>query len=82
MGKPKSFLPRLTIESAKRDHGCQFNSEHRIVRGQTRLHWKNGRDEANYCVPCALTSLRLDVEKLQGIIASLEAASPQAKTEN
>ncbi|HEY6465871.1 MAG TPA: hypothetical protein VIY69_07760 [Candidatus Acidoferrales bacterium] len=75
----KSFLPRLIIQNAQREHGCQFNQKHRIVMGQVRLHWKNGRDEANYCVPCALTFLREDMAKLQGIIADLEAIA--AKTE-
>ena len=79
MGK-KSFLPRLEIQHAQRAHGCQFNSNHRILMGQARLYWKNGRDEANYCVSCALGFLRADLATLQGVIADLEAILAEPKT--
>jgi hypothetical protein len=75
MGRPKSFLPQLTVELAKSSHNCRFNKKHRIEKGQRRLTAKEGRSLLRYCPSCAVGFLRLDIKTIESTIAGLEAVN-------
>jgi uncharacterized protein YbbK (DUF523 family) len=77
MGRPKSFLPQLTVELAKSSHNCRFNKKHRIAKGQKRLTAKEGRSLLRYCPNCAVGFLRLDIATIESTIAGLESANAE-----
>jgi hypothetical protein len=72
MGKRKSFLQSIEIETALRSLMCQHNKNHRINSGDKRLSLKVGRTHENYCVECAKESLKADIVKLTDILQQLE----------
>lgn len=75
MGRPKSFVSTLLVERAVNSHNCRFNHAHRIRGGEARLTAKEGREKLRYCVSCALSFMRADIEVLQSKIKELESAA-------
>ena len=74
MARPKSLLPQLSVDHAKRAHDCQHNSHHRLQRGDTRLKVKVDQTYEHFCVQCALEIINRDIEKLRAL--ARELASP------
>lgn len=72
MAKPKSFVKSISIEKAKKAHNCQHNSKHRILAGDIRVRLKVGRTSEYFCANCALSTIRRDIEMLEGIKKCLE----------
>ena len=52
MGRLKSFLNGVLVDTAGRAHDCQQNRRHRLTKGDRRLK-VTGTDE-HFCVTCAL----------------------------
>lgn len=67
MARVKSLITQTRVDRAKRSHGCQANSNHRIEMGDARLKVKNGRSWDHYCISCAKIILERDMEKLAGL---------------
>ncbi|GMO32861.1 MAG: hypothetical protein Ta2B_13660 [Termitinemataceae bacterium] len=79
MGKRKSFLQSIEVETAQRAHSCQHNKNHRINNGDIRLSIKVGRSHERYCVECAKESLKADIAKLSEILQQLESIQSDTK---
>lgn len=65
MAKIKSIIVRSEIDKAKKSHNCRANSNHRIMRGDTRFNVRNGRSWLRYCTQCAENILERDIKKLE-----------------
>ena len=64
MPRIRSLLPRIEVDVAKRAHNCKGNRRHRINGGERRLKVRNGRSWSHYCLECASTIVRRDMDKL------------------
>ena len=73
MARPKSILPRLKVDQAKKSHNCQHGKTHRITKGENRLKVSIDRADEHYCVPCALEIIRRDIATLQSLAQDLES---------
>lgn len=78
MGKVRSLVIRVEIDTAQRGHKCQANVRHEIKRGDQRLNVRTGRGWDRYCMDCArkivdgsLTSLK----EVSNAVKSGEAGS-------
>lgn len=65
MGRLKSVLPKLEIETAQRSHDCRHNKAHRINKGENRLLVQEGRNRYTYCLDCAGRIVDRVIERLQ-----------------
>jgi hypothetical protein len=68
VGRLRSLLIKVEIDSAQRAHKCQANSRHPIKRGDLRLNVRAGRGWDRYCMDCAR-------KIVEGSIASLTMVS-------
>lgn len=75
MGRPKSFVAKLSIDNALSSHNCQHNSAHRIHKGDARLKVRVERSDEHYCLTCAKQFLEMDVEKLQALLRQMSGSS-------
>lgn len=73
MSRPKSTLKNINLTIAKSAHNCKHNSSHRILKGDKRLTIKEDRSNKNYCLTCALASLKRDMEKIQDLVDEIES---------
>jgi len=80
MGRPKSFLPQLTIERAERRHSCRHQDSHVILQGHVRLTMKEGREVRRYCLDCAIKFLGADQVRLVELIKELETLRGAVQT--
>ena len=67
----KSLRIRAEMDVARHAHNCQGNVRHRIERGYKRLKVRNGRSWDHYCVECARTILRRDIDALEALAREL-----------
>jgi hypothetical protein len=77
MGRPKSLIVSMDITSAGKAHACRHNSTHQFQKGDPRLTIKVDGDEHHYCLTCARAFLVKDIERLQKLLADVEAADKQ-----
>ena len=77
MGKSKSFIKNISIDTAQRSHLCRHNKKHTIGTGDKRLKYKEGRAFQHFCVECAKESLRKDIALLNALLIELEKAGQQ-----
>jgi hypothetical protein len=68
VGRVRSLLIKVEIDTAQRAHKCQANSRHPIKRGDLRLNVRAGRGWDRYCMDCAR-------KIVEGSIASLNMVS-------
>lgn len=73
MGRVRSLLIRVEIDTAQRAHKCQANSRHPIKKGDTRLNVRAGRGWDRYCMECAR-------KIVEGSLAALTAVSEAVET--
>jgi hypothetical protein len=71
MPKPKSVLPKLTIDEAARSHSCQHNKNHKLKKGDKRLKIKVNRAYEHYCSECAIKTLERDISILTALVEQL-----------
>ena len=71
MPRPKSFLSSMEVDEVKSAHNCQNNAKHRLTRGEKRLKVSNGRSHDHYCIECAVTFIKRDIDTLQSILKEL-----------
>ena len=76
MAKPKSLLPRVEVDHAKKAHNCQHNAAHRLEQGDKRLRVAAQRTHEHFCTACALDIIERDIGKLQTLADQLRAESP------
>jgi hypothetical protein len=77
MGKNKSFVQNISIDTAIKSHLCKHNKKHTIKKGDKRLKLKTIRNPQYYCVECAKESIKIDIAKLQIILNELEKTGQQ-----
>jgi hypothetical protein len=77
MGKPKSLIKNMSIDTAKVSHFCKHNGKHKILKGEKRLKLKVGRSYQHFCTVCAKNFLEIDITKLQNLLIELEKESRQ-----
>ena len=70
MARPKSFLRNLSIDRAGRAHKCH-HCTHRLQKGEKRLKVKVDRKIEHFCIKCAIKFMRMDIEKLNSLIAQI-----------
>lgn len=74
MPRPKSLILNMEITMAGQAHGCRFNKrKHRFVKGDPLLAILP--EKHHYCLACAKAFLTKDIEKLQTLLAKIEAVS-------
>jgi hypothetical protein len=73
VGKLRSLLIKVEIDTAQRAHKCQANARHAIKRGDRRLNVRTGRGWDRYCLDCAR-------KIVDGSLASLNAVSSAVET--
>ena len=71
MGRAKSFVKNISIDTAKRSHFCKHDKKHSIKAGDKRLKFKENRADQYFCVECAKESIRKDIVKLNKILSEL-----------
>jgi predicted lipase len=77
MGKAKSFLKNISIDTAKVSHSCKHNKKHKISKGDKRLKLKEGQASQHFCIECAKESLKKDITELTTLLTELEKAGQQ-----
>jgi hypothetical protein len=77
MGKTKSFLKNISIDTAKQSHFCKHNKKHKINKGDKRLKFKEGRAYQHFCIECAKESLTKDINELNTLLTELEKVGQQ-----
>jgi hypothetical protein len=73
VGRVRSLLIRVEIDTAQRAHKCQANSRHPIKKGDIRLNVRAGRGWDRYCMDCAR-------KIVEGSLASLTLVSRAVET--
>ena len=73
MARPKSLLPNVVVDEAKRAHNCQHNGSHRLQQGDKRLRVRLQRTHEHFCTACALAIIEGDIAKLQTLAGQLRA---------
>ena len=73
MPRPKSLIPQLRVDHARRAHNCQHNSRHRLQAGDVRLKVKANRAYEHFCAQCALEIIDRDIETLRALARVLRA---------
>ena len=74
MGRLKSFLNGVLVDTAGRAHDCQHNRRHRLTKGDRRLK-VTGTDE-HFCVTCALQMIERDKQRLSTLEQQLRGELP------
>ena len=74
MGRIKSFVKNISIDTAKRTHSCKHDKKHIINMTDKRLKFKEGNSIQYFCIKCAEESLRNDISKLRKLLYELENA--------
>lgn len=77
VGKTKSFLKNISIDTAKLSHSCKHNKKHKINKGDKRLKLKEDRAFQHFCVECARESLKKDISELNALLIELEKVGQQ-----
>ncbi|MET4479143.1 hypothetical protein ABIB66_003681 [Bradyrhizobium sp. F1.13.3] len=73
VGRVRSLLVRVEIDTAQRAHKCQASSRHPIKKGDTRLNVRAGRGWDRYCMECAR-------KIMEGSLAALTLVSQAVET--
>jgi hypothetical protein len=73
VGRVRSLLIKVEIDTAQRAHKCQANSRHPIKKGDLRLNVRAGRGWDRYCMDCAR-------KIVEGSMASLTMVSRAVET--
>jgi hypothetical protein len=72
VGKTKSFVKNISIDTAKKSHFCKHNKKHKINKGDKRLKLKESRASQYFCIECAKESLNKDINELNTLLTELE----------
>ena len=72
MGRAKSFVKNISIDTAKRSHFCKHDKKHSIKAGDKRLKFTVNRADQHFCVECAKKSLEKDIEKINKLLDELK----------
>lgn len=70
----RSLLTNARLDMAGNSHDCQFNSRHRIVKGDTRLKVRNKRSWDHYCLQCAQSIVSNSQNSLTHLAAQVSEA--------
>lgn len=71
MARPKSLLPNMVVDEAKKAHNCQHNGAHRLRQGDRRIRVRVRRTYEHFCASCALDIIEGDIAKLQSLAGQL-----------
>jgi hypothetical protein len=72
MAKPKSLILNMEITTAGHKHGCRHNRKgHLLAKGDRRLTILT--ENHHYCLACAKAFLAKDIERLQKLLAEVDA---------
>lgn len=78
MGRLKSTISNIRIDSAGKAHNCRHNpKQHRLQKGDHRLLVKEGRKSSYYCLECAIRIVQRDIEILREFERELLALSEE-----
>jgi ribosomal protein L18 len=69
--RPKSLLPNVVVDEAKKAHNCQHNAAHRLEQGDRRLRLGVQRTHEHFCVQCGLDIIERDIAKLRALAHQL-----------
>lgn len=75
MAKPKSLLPSVVVDEAKKAHNCQHNAAHRLELGDKRLRVRVRRTHEHFCSTCSLEIIERDIAKLQALARELRGGA-------
>jgi hypothetical protein len=73
VGRVRSLLIRVEIDTAQRAHKCQANARHEIKRGDQRLNVRNGRGWDRYCTDCARKIVDSSLTSLSSVSVAIES---------
>jgi hypothetical protein len=73
VGRVRSLLIRVEIDTAQRAHKCQANSRHPIKKGDVRLNVRAGRGWDRYCMDCARKIMEGSLASLTLVSRAVEA---------
>jgi hypothetical protein len=92
VGRLRSLLIKVEIDTAQRAHKCQANARHEIKRGDLRLNVRAGRGWDRYCMDCArkivdgsqasLTTMSSAVESGEAVSAGEDEREPPQREES
>jgi hypothetical protein len=77
MGKTKSFLKNISIDTAKSSHSCKHNKKHKINKGDKRLKLKKNRAFQHFFFFFSKESLKKDISELNAFLIELEKVGQQ-----
>jgi hypothetical protein len=72
MPRVRSLVTHVELDVALKAHDCQGNSQHRILRGSSRLKVRNERGWDHYCLSCAKVIIERDIAHLRGVVTQLD----------
>ena len=72
MPRIRSLRIRAEVDVAQRAHNCQGNNRHRLEGGDKRLKVRNRRSWDHYCLNCAKTIVRRNIEALEALARELD----------
>ena len=72
MGRLRSLLVKVEIDTAQRAHKCQANARHGIKRGDLRLNVRAGRGWDRYCMDCARKIVAGSLASLTTVSSAVE----------
>lgn len=75
MGRIRSLVTRVELDTAVRSHKCQANSRHQIKAGQPRLNVRTGRTWERYCLDCAKKIVSGSQASLTTVLLAIEAGA-------
>jgi hypothetical protein len=73
VGRLRSLLVKVEIDTAQRAHRCQANARHEIKRGNLRLNVRAGRGWDRYCMDCARKIVDGSLASLTTVSSGLES---------
>jgi hypothetical protein len=75
VAKPKSLLPNVVVDEAKKAHNCQHNAAHRLEQGDKRLRVRVRRTREHFCSACSLAIIERDIAKLHALARELRGGA-------
>jgi hypothetical protein len=73
VGRLRSLLIKVEIDTAQRAHRCQANAHHEIKRGDLRLNVRAGRGWDRYCMDCGRKIVDGSLASLTTVSSALES---------
>jgi hypothetical protein len=75
MGRLRSLLIGVEIDTAQRAHNCQANARHRIKGGDLRLNVRTGRSWDRYCMDCARKIIENSLASLTTVSSAIASGN-------